>query len=95
MITIPPIVNTVPDNNLGYDLTCAPTKYIIRYSKSRETPIAVINTAIRVEFLSGLYAIFSMLIPSRAHAAIDIIKAGINPTLVYVVTANPTYAPTI
>ncbi|MPN30533.1 hypothetical protein SDC9_178004 [bioreactor metagenome] len=73
----------------GKVLVSALTKYIVPYSKNNETAIAVISAAILVEFLIGLYATFSTIIPITAQETIDIMIAGIKPTCRNVVTAKP------
>ena len=55
-----------------------PTNLLIIFCKNNDTPIAVINNAILGDFLKGLYAIFSIKIPSSAEATIATNNVGSN-----------------
>ena len=61
-------------NGFGLD----PTRSLIVFCKNKDTPIAVIKRVILGEFLKGLYAIFSIIIPAKAEAAIATSKVGSN-----------------
>jgi hypothetical protein len=74
---------------LGPNITLKP------FSSKSDIPIEVINKVILDEFLRGLYAIFSIIIPKSALPIIAIIKVGINPKFKFFTAKNPKKAPAI